>query len=167
MRARLPLLLIALLSGPARAAEDVPGLAPIWIVETPKDAPAVLTYGPPTTPQLGFSCVRKSGQIATLARVERRLADHQVGKVWVDAAGVAAPWPVSVTFASAADRSILRGEAGAGEAGTEISTEISTAAPVMKSFAKTGTITLTVLSETLSPLRAKPGQVRKFLGACR
>ncbi len=145
------------------------GLPAAWSVDTPKDAPATLLYGPPTQAQLGFACVRKSGQVTVRLLVPRRVADHRVGSVWVDAAGVAAPWPVSVAFASEDAASTLRGQAEAGAAAeiTVVNTEISTAAPVVKAFAKKGMIALTALHETLAPPPAKPGMVRKFLGACR
>ena len=144
------------------------GLPPTWLVETPKDAPATLVYGPPTAPQLGFACQRGSGQVTTRFLVGRKLADHRVGEVWVDLAGIAAPWPVSVLFASGESASTLRGQAEpAQDGGTAVNSEISTAAPVIKAFAKTGVIGLTAVSETISPTPAKPGMVRKFLGACK
>jgi hypothetical protein len=72
-----------------------------------------------------------------------------------------------VAFASADAAATLRGQAhGTESAGTAVTTEISTAAPVMKAFGKTGAIALTALSETATPSPAKRGMVRKFLGAC-
>jgi hypothetical protein len=147
------------------AAQPLPAA---WSVETPKDAPATLIYGPPAAPSLGFACVRKTGQITVRLLVARRLADHRTGDVWFDAAGIAAPWPASVAFASADAGATLRGQAlGTEGPGTAVTTEISTAAPVIKAFGKTGAITVTALSETATPAPAKPGMVRKFLGACR
>lgn len=144
------------------------GLPPTWLVETPKDAPATLIYGPPTAPQLGFACPRGSGQVTARFLIGRKLADHRVGEVWVDSAGVAAPWPVSVVFASGEAASTLRGQAEpAPSDGAAVTSEISTAAPVIKAFAKTGMISLTAVSETVSPAPAKPGMVRKFVGACK
>jgi len=145
------------------------GLPAAWSVETPKDAPAVLIYGAPTTPQVGFSCERKTGQVSTRLIVPRKLADHRVGEVWVNAAGIAAPWPVSVVFASGSESSTLRGRAEAGSVSdaTAVTTEISTAAPVIQAFRKTGVISLTAIGETTAPTPAKPGMVRKFLGVCR
>ena len=144
-------------------------LPSVWDLQTPKDAPATLVYGPPTTPVIGFACARKSGQILVRAQLVRSVADHRVGEAWVDAAGIAGPWPASVTFASSPAASTLRGqaEAGPGGAGTAVTTEISTAAPVIQAFGKTGVISLTALSETVAPAVAKPGTVRKFLGVCR
>lgn len=157
--------LIALSPIPA-LAQDLPAA---WSVDTPRDAPATLVYGPPAAPQLGFACVRKSGQVSVRLIVPRKVADHQVGSVWVDAAGVAAPWPVSVAFASGEATSTLRGqaEAGSGPGVTAVNTEITTIAPVIGAFRKTGAISLTALHETLAPPAAKPGTVRKFLGVCR
>lgn len=147
------------------AAQPLPAA---WSVETPKDAPATLVYGPPGAPSLGFACVRKSGQVTVRLLVSRKLADHRAGNLWVDAAGVAAPWPASMVFASSDAATTLRGQANAGDLseGTAVSTEISTAAPVLKAFGKSGAIALTALSETATPVPAKPGMVRKFLGAC-
>lgn len=164
MRFAVALGLLALSPIAARAQ----ALSPTWLVETPKDAPATLVYGPPTQPQLGFACQRGSGQVTTRFLIARRLGDHRVGEVWVDVAGVAAPWPVSVTFASGEAATTLRGQAEVAPAdGTAVSSEISTAAPVIKTFAKTGAIRLTAASETVAPAPAKPGLVRKFLRACR
>ena len=158
---------LALLAVSPAAVQAQP-LPAAWSVDTPKDAPATLIYGPPAAPSLGFACVRKTGQITVRLLVSRRLADHRTGDVWIDAAGIAAPWPASVAFASADVAATLRGQAHGGEgAGTAVTTEISTAAPVIKAFGKTGAITLTALSETASPTPAKPGMVRKFLGACK
>jgi hypothetical protein len=146
------------------AAQPLPAA---WSVETPKDAPATLVYGPPGAPSLGFACVRKTGQVTVRLLVSRRLADHKAGEVWINAAGIAEPWPASVAFASADAATALRGQAhGTEGASTAVTTEISTAAPVMKAFGKTGAITLATLSETATPSPAKPGMVRKFLGAC-
>jgi hypothetical protein len=150
------------------AAVQAQPLPAAWSVDTPNDAPATLIYGPPAAPSLGFACVRKTGQVTVRLLVSRRLADHKTGDVWRDAAGVAAPWPASMAFASADATATLRGQAHGGEdAGTAVTTEISTAAPVIKAFGKTGAITLTALSETMSPAPAKPGMIRKFLGACK
>ena len=151
---------------PAVAA--APPLPAAWSVDTPKDAPATLIYGPPSAPSLGFACVRKSGQVTVRLVLARKIADRRAGNTWVDAAGIPAPWPVSVAFASADAATTLRGQAEASDlaTGTAVSTEISTAAPVLKAFGKTGAITLTALSETATPEAAKPGMVRKFLGAC-
>ncbi len=146
------------------AAQPLPAA---WSVDAPKDAPATLIYGPPGAPGLGFACVRKTGQITVRLLTSRRLADHKAGEVWINGAGIAEPWPASVAFTSADASTILRGQAhGTDSVGTAVTTEISTAAPVMKAFGKTGAIALTTLSETATPAPAKPGMVRKFLGAC-
>jgi hypothetical protein len=158
---------LALLAATPTAVQAQP-LPAAWSVETPKDAPATLIYGPPAAPSLGFACVRKTGQVTVRLLVSRRLADHKAGDVWIDAAGIAAPWPASVAFASGDAATTLRGQAhGTDGPGTAVTTEISTAAPVIKAFGKTGAITLAALSETASPAPAKPGMVRKFLGTCK
>lgn len=160
-------ILLALLCAlPASALAQ--GLPAVWSVDTPKDAPAMLVYGAPTTPLLGFACERKSGQVTVRALLHRTIADHKVGAVWVDAAGVAGPWPASVTFVSGDASTTLRGHAEAGATpGTAINTEVSTLAPVIKAFAKSGEIALSALSEMVAPPAAKPGMVRKFLGVCK
>lgn len=165
----LTVLLCALPPTVLAATALAQGLAPAWYVDTPKDAPAMLVYGEPAAPILGFACERRSGQVMTRLMLQRTIADHRVGAVWVDAAGIAGPWPASVAFTSGEAATTLRGQAEAGQtaSGTAVSTEISTAAPVIKAFGKSGVISLTAMSETLTPPAAKPQMVRKFLGACR
>jgi hypothetical protein len=162
---RIAPLLALLAAAPALAQ----GLPPAWSVDAPKDAPATLLYGPPASPQIGFACERGTGQVTVRLLAARRLADRKIGEAWVDAAGVAAPWPASVAFASGDTASTLRGHAEPLEpsGGTAVTTEISTQAPVIKAFGKTGVITVTALGGTVAPEAAKPGMVRKFLGACR
>jgi hypothetical protein len=164
---RIAALLALLAAAPATALAQ--GLPPAWSVDTPKDAPATLLYGPPSAPQLGFACERGTGQVTVRLLAARRLADRKVGDIWVDAAGIAAPWPAGVAFASADAASTLRGHAEPLEpsGGTAVTTEISTQAPVIKAFGKTGVIAVTALGETATPEAAKPGMVRKFLGACK
>ena len=143
-------------------------LAPAWTVATPKDAAAVLSFEEGSGSRIHLQCVRKSGQVVLDFEVARRLADHKVGEVWVDASGIAAPWPVSVALASGTSTTTLRGQTQPAEtlSVTLVKTEISTAAPVIKAFAKSGVFSLRALNGSISPSAAKPGWVRKFLRAC-
>ena len=160
------------LAGSAIAASAQAQPVRLWRVETPKDAPAVLAYAQPANPEdlgLSFSCPRGSGQITVRTLATRRLADHLNGTIWIDGAGLPAPWPVSVTFTAGEAATTLRGLANAEEksGGSVVATEISTAAPVIKAFRKTGTLKVEALGETLEPLPATRGMVRQFLGACK
>ena len=161
------LLILATLAGAVQAAAaPPPAYDPAWAVDTPKDAPATLIHGTPAT--VGFACQKGSGQVEVRVVAARTLADHRLGDVTVDAAGVPAPWPASLGFASGTDASTQRGHAEPNPAGpgSVVTGEISTAAPVIKAFAKTGMISLTALGETTAEPPVKPGLVRRFLGVC-
>lgn len=145
-------------------AQDI---VPAWLVTTPKDAPATLVYSSGTAQNIHLTCNKKSGEITLDLTVQRRLADHKVGQVWVDAAGIAAPWPASVKLISGTASATLRGQAQATPDGTRVTTDVSTNAPVLKAFAKTGAITLITLAEPVLPALVKPGMVRKFIGFCK
>ena len=144
----------------------------VWTVDTPKDGDATLTYGVWGTPDLplGLSCVRKSGQVQFTAGLARTLGvERNSAGVWLDAAGVPSPWPASVTFRSREASATLRGQASAhrDEPGSRVSGEMSTRAPVMAAFRKTGELSVTAVGETVTLPPAKPSMVRKFLGACK
>ena len=160
--------LVALL-GLAATSACAQNLAPAWTVTTPKDAPAVLSFEGADGVRAHFQCLRKSGQVSLDFDVAHRVADHKVGEVWVDASGIAAPWPVSVVFAAGASTTTLRGQAEPTETAptTRVKTEISTAAPVIKAFAKSGAISFRALNSAVSPSMAKPSGVRKFLAVCK
>lgn len=162
MRRLVPTVLILLASTAAPPAYD-----PAWVVDIPKDAPATLIHGTPAT--VGFACQKGSGQVDVRLVAAKALADHKDGEKTLDAAGVPAPWPASLGFASGTDTSTQRGHAEPNPAGpgSVVTGEISTAAPVIKAFGKTGIITLTALGETTAQPPVKPGLVRKFLGVCR
>jgi hypothetical protein len=152
----------ALLAAGAAQAQPV---APAWTVDTPKDAEARLALegGP------DLRCVRKAGQVIAEIPVPKRLADRREGDVWLDRAGLAAPWPASVTFVSGEASATLRGQARPDEVagGSLLHTEISTAAPVIEAWRKTGLLEFRALGESLVPPPAPKGMIRKFLGACR
>ena len=164
---RLPSALLILLAaaGAAQAAPP-PAFDPAWVVDTPKGAPATLVHGAPAT--VGFACQKGSGQVEVRLVTARTLADHKDGDAAVDAAGVPAPWPASLTFASGPDAATLRGHAEPDPAGpgSVLTAEISTAAPVIKAFARTGLLSLTGLGETTAEPPVKPGLARRFLGVC-
>jgi len=155
----------ALILASAARAETPGG----WSVETPKDAPARLAFSAPGLPPVAFACERKSGLVAVRFPLQRRYAERQAAGVWVDDAGLAGPWPVSIAYEAGADRTVLRGrvEPDQADGASTAVGEIATAAPVLKSFGKTGALTFRAAGETVSPPPAKPGMVRKFLGACR
>ena len=71
-----------------------------WSVETPKEADAALRFATPDTDDqpIAFHCARGSGQVRVGAELAKRLAVRQAGGVWVDKAGVRAPWPMSVNL---------------------------------------------------------------------
>jgi hypothetical protein len=163
---RSALLLLAALAPVAALAAKPPAYDPAWTVETPKDAPATLTYGQPAT--VGFACVKKSKEVSVRFLVPKTLADHKDGDTWVDAAGIKAPWPASVGLASGTETTTLRGQAEPNPdgPGSVLTTDVSTAAPVLAAFGKTGQITLTGFGEAHPQPPAKPGAVRKLLGFC-
>ena len=142
-----------------------------WAVETPKDAEAWLRYATPDTDDqpLAFSCVRKSGQVKVAGAISRRLGVKMEGGVWLDRAGLRAPWPMSVTLSSEGASATLRGQAHADEVtgGTLAIAEFSTRAPFAEAFRKTGVVSLTAAGETLQPPPAPKSMVRKFLGTCK
>lgn len=164
------LALIAI-AAPALARAAAPSQPAVWSVEAPKDAPTVLSFIDPGTGKmtLRLTCVRGSGQVSAEYALNARKADHQEAGVWIDAAGVKAPWPGTVVFASGGLSASLRGLIQAdGATGASVATaEISTEAPVMSAFAKTGQISLTAQGETLTPPPAPANVLRKFLGPCR
>lgn len=143
----------------------------IWTVNTPRDGDAWLIFSTPDTDDqpLAFSCVRKSGQIAFSAVVPREMGVRSDARgVWYDKAGIAAPWPASVTLRSREASATLRGQANADPAngGSVVRSEVSVEAPVITQFRKTGEITVSALGETVPLPPAKPSMVRKFVGAC-
>lgn len=142
-----------------------------WTVETPKDAEAWLRYATPDTDDqpLGFSCARKSGQVKVSGAISRQLGVKQERGVWLDRAGVRAPWPMSVTLTSEGGSATLRGHGRPDEVtgGTLAIAEFSTQAPFAQAFRKTGVVSLAAAGETLAPPPAPKSMVRKFLGACK
>lgn len=161
MIAFLPLIVLA----QALAPEAAPAA---WTVETPKAAPAIMTYVEGGVPLVQMTCQPASGQVAFRISASKRLAARKSGVIWTNTLGMPAPWPASVTLKSGVDSSTLRGAVDAEpQTGASIAlVEASTQAPFFKGFAKTGALTFTVIGETVWPNAARPGEARKFLRAC-
>jgi hypothetical protein len=159
------------IAAPALARAAAPSQPAVWSAEAPKDAPTVLSFIDPGTGKmtLRLTCVRGSGQVVAEYALNGRKADHQEAGVWIDAAGVQAPWPGTVVFSSGGLSANLRGltQADAATGASVATAEISTGAPVMGAFAKTGQISLTAQGETIAPPPAPGNALRKFLGPCR
>lgn len=159
MKTALISLSLLALASPAIAQAPV-----VWVADTAK----TLTDVSLTDGSVKMACLRKSGQIRLsypgLPRPDDRFADDR----WVDRVGHGSPWPSSVTLTSTTFSSTLRGTTSrSGPDGQPlVSAEIATAAPVIKAFAKTGSLTLGSPSGGAQPLPAKPATVRKFLSAC-
>jgi hypothetical protein len=143
----------------------------VWSVETPKDEPAWLRYATPDTDDqpLAFACQRKSGQVKVLAIIGRQMGARKDGGIWVDRAGVRAPWPLSVSLFSEKASATLRGGAEPEElsGGSLIVSEFSTRAPFAESFRKSGYVRVAAGGETVEPPPAPKSMVRKFLGTCK
>jgi hypothetical protein len=160
---------LALLVSAAAAHAQAPR---VWMVETPRSGDAWLRFGTPATDDqpLAFGCARKSGQVGVVASVSRSLAERMTSAgVWVDRAGVPAPWPVSVTVASGSTSAVLRGKAHPDEvtSGALVMSEFSTRAPVADAFRKSGVVEVRALGEAVRPPPAPKSMVRRFLGACK
>lgn len=160
------ILLLALMAPAAQAQEGR-----VWTVETPKGLEARLSYGTPGTEDLvlALRCTPKSGQILLGASLGHRIETSIVSGRHVDVVGIPAPWPVSVHIASTPEASTLRGKADVDErrGGSFVLTEISSAAPVVKRFRKSGVIAVTAFDETIAPPPAAKRDVRKFLRVCK
>lgn len=151
---------------PAPVQEAAPA---VWSLETPKGAPAILTYAEGGVPIVQMTCQPGSGQVAFRVTIQKRLASRKSGVIWTNALGMPAPWPASVTLTSGGVFSTLRGavDADTTTGGSRAVVEASTQAPVFKGFAKTGALTFTVLGETVWVNAARPSDARKFLSVCR
>lgn len=135
------------------------------------DVEAHMGFGAPESDDrlLALYCTRKTGQIHVGFDVDRRLADRLNGQAWVDSSGRPAPWPVSVTLASATARTTVPGKADADEmnGGSSISVEVSDRAPVMAEFVKTGVLKLTALEQTVEAPPPPRGLAARLLRACK
>lgn len=143
----------------------------VWTLDTPKPPLDVahLIYAAPGAPAplVAVSCRRKTGQVIASFDAAQSLAASRRGETWVDRIGRPAPWPVSVTIASGAARTTLRGQASPNPAGgSTVSVEVSDRAPVLAEWKKTGALQLEALDETRAPPPAKKGLVSRFLRFC-
>lgn len=164
---KLALTLLMLTASAAQAQEGR-----VWTLGNDKALPEVtLIYGAPNSDDvvIALRCPRQTGQVTASFAVAAKLADQRQGEVWVDKIGRPAPWPVSVTIASGAASSTLRGQANADalNGGSLLSAEIATRAPVIAALRKTGVITLSGLNETKDAPPVPLKLVRPFLSACR
>ncbi|MFC3077127.1 hypothetical protein ACFODL_03385 [Phenylobacterium terrae] len=167
MRAAL-ILAAVLTAGAAQAQEADP--APRWMGAVEKTE-AHLTYAVPESDEveLSLNCTRKTGQIRIFFPVEERLAETLRGSTWLDKVGRPAPWPVSVTVASGAQSTTVRGEAHPDElaGGSSISVELTDRAPVMQAFAKTGELRVSALGTTVAVPPAPRRDASRLVRACR
>lgn len=162
--------------GLAALAADAAGAqtpaAPAWTLSLPK-APedlARLTYEEPGAEagRLLLSCKPKSGQMVAAFDVKTKLASRRRGDVWIDAIGRPAPWAVSVTVASLTLSTTLRGAADHNEStkGSSVAVEISTRAPVLAEWRKTGVLSVGAALEKNAPPPTPKALVSRFLRAC-
>jgi len=164
------LLCLALLAASAAQAQEA---ARAWSVSTPKapEDTAFLSFGAPGTDDVGLalSCKVKTGQVSILFDVNRALAVRQRGGVWIDTIGRPAPWLVDVVVASGVQRVSVRGLANPDQmnGGSTVTAEVSTQAPVVAAFAKTGLLHVESLGTTVEEPPAPKRHVAKFLRACR
>lgn len=158
--------LLSLVAGAALAQDGR-----TWILNLPKGETASLVYGAPESEdlQIGLRCPPAArGQVTVWAPAARQLGERRDGNAWVDKAGVREPWPTSVVLGSGAATATLRGAARVDEmsGGTLVQAEVSTAAPVLKAFQKTGVLTLQTLGETKVQPAAPRRDVGRFLSYC-
>jgi hypothetical protein len=169
MRAVVALAALAVLAaGAAQAQEE--DYAPRWMVQVEK-AEAHLAYAVPESDevQVALSCTRKTGQIRIFFPAEERLAETLRGSTWLDKVGRPAPWPVSVTVASGAQSTTVRGQADADElaGGSSVTVELTDRAPVIQAFAKTGELRVSALGTTVEVPPAPRRDAGRFVRACR
>lgn len=144
--------LFSLAAAPAFAQE-----AMAWVVDTPRDAEAVLAFGFPggNNAPVVFRCMPETGQVHVAASLTRG-----------PPAGTNAV-PASVVVASEASAATLRGQVALAVTGGALATaEFSTRAAVVDAFRKTGIVSVTAIGETVTPPQASKGMVRKFFRAC-
>ena len=163
------LLILCLAAAATRAQAQAPRS---WNLAADKAAPEVtLFYGAPQTDDvvLALKCPRQTGQVTVSFSVAARLADRQSAGVWVDKIGRPAPWPASVVLTSGIATTTLRGQAMPDDldGGTWLAAEVSTRAPVIAAFKKTGVLSASGLGQNASGPPAPLKLVRPFLSACR
>ena len=145
---------------------------PVWTIDTPR-APldmAHLVYADPAggAPELALSCRKGTGQIIASFEAPESLASSRRGEVWVDRIGRPAPWPVSVTVSSSAERTTLRGQANPSAAGgSTVSVEIADRAPVIADWRRTAVLAFSALGANRSPSPPPKSMVGRFVNFCR
>lgn len=147
------ILTVALAAGSAQAQTAA------WSLTVEKAQPAELAFG---ADDLVLHCpAGAKGQITVDLKIPG-LAANPSGFV-------VTPIPHSLKLSSGPAATTLRGQAPVlGKLGASVAqSEVSTAAPVIEAFRKTGVISASAMDVTQTPAPAKPAMVRKFLNACR
>lgn len=147
------ILIAALAAGSAQAQ------VPIWTLAVEKAQPAELVFG---ADDLVLHCPPGAkGQITIDLKIPGSAANAN--------GGVVTPIPHSLKLSSGLAATTLRGQAPVlGNLGASFArSEVSTAAPVIEAFRKTGVISVSAMDMIQSPPPAKPAMARKFLNACR
>lgn len=133
--------------------------------------PVELSYVAPggAAASVTFTCVKDSRQLVARFPVEQRLGVEAVDGRWVDNVGRAAPWPVSVTLASAESRTTIPGVADIDPqgGGSLVSVEFADRAPVAEAFRQTGVISLAAVGGAVTQSPAPRRSVQSFLRYCR
>lgn len=143
----------------ALAAGSVQAQTPEWSLAVEKGQPAELVFG---ADELILHCPPGAkGQITVDLKIAGSAANDQ--------GDVVTPMPRSMKLSSGFAATTLRGQAPVlGNLGVSFAqSEVSTAAPVIEAFRKTGVISASAMDVTQAPAAAKPALVRKFLNACR
>lgn len=161
MTARVALIAPLLFALPAQAQPAQ------WAFAADKIEASLQAPPSPMAQPLAAHCTRKTGQVLFRMPAGARLAETRPATV--DRYGRAVPWRVSVTVRSATLATTVPGEIrAAGPLGDlELAVELSTRAPVLTEFGRTGTLALEAAGEVFAPAPAPPRTVRRFLGACR
>ena len=161
----ISLALLTLVVGFPVAAQDSP-----WTYRAPPE-PVELRYTSSAGDgaALVLSCVKDSRQVIAQFPVSRRLAATFVDGRWRDDVGRPAPWPVSVTIASADAQTTIPGLADIDPAGggSIVTVEFADRAPVAEAFRMTGELRLSALGGGVAPVLAPRRSVQGFLRYCR
>jgi hypothetical protein len=154
------------LASPAAAQPD----QRVWAIALPKQGDAVLRFAFPNTEDLmvGLTCAKKTGQVRVIGASPVRLNEMRDPDA-PPAKPVVLKRRATVTVSSGEAGTSIPGEVGPDgqHGGSYIMTELSTAAPVIAAFRKTGRLRINVQREVVEAPPAPGGLVRKFLGYCR
>ena len=144
---------VALVAGSAQAQTGA------WSLTAEKGQPAQLVFG---AEDLVLHCAPGAkGQVTVDLKIPGSAANAN--------GDVVTPIPHSLKLSSGLAATTLRGQAPVlGNLSASFArSEVSTAAPVIEAFRKTGVISASAMDVTQSPPPAKPAMARKFLNACR